>query len=413
MNKKLLLTGFIALAIFLMFSNSKVVAQNIAINSTGTAANASSMLDISSGASSNRGLLIPRVTSAQKTAMNPLPAAAQGLTVYQTDGIEGFYYNTSTTTTPAWSYLSPSTGWSILGNAGTAVATNFLGTTDAIDFAIRTNNTERIRVTSAGNVGIGLTNPIYNLEINGTFGYGDGIAGTYRSRTESRADAGLQGSSGAQSGFFQTSAPAPAANWPTGAASWWHLLDVRHSNDANNYAMQFAGSFFDQRLYFRKTNSAANTAWSEVLTSSATIGQSATSYFNDNAVAISTATFVYASGYPVNITVPAGYTVILSGDIGVQTSSAATTGYSLVDVVLTIDGVVGPTDGAWQRITAQNNGGVVGVFEYASFSQAFTLSAGVHTVGISGRIAGGSAATFGGNSSSVLQGELTVTMIKN
>ncbi|MBI2968070.1 MAG: shufflon system plasmid conjugative transfer pilus tip adhesin PilV [Bacteroidetes bacterium] len=127
---------------------------------------------------------------------------------------------------------------------------------------------------TAGTVGIGQSvKAAYNLEVNGSLGYGDGTAGSYRSRTESRADAGLMGS---QSGFFQTSAPAPAANWPGGAASWWHLLDVRHSNNANNYAMQFAGSFFDQNLYFRKTNNNAAQAWSQILTTANGVAGSGT-----------------------------------------------------------------------------------------------------------------------------------------
>ncbi|WP_330745891.1 tail fiber domain-containing protein [Chryseobacterium sp. CP-77] len=49
--------------------------------------------------------------------------------------------------------------WSKIGNAGTTPATNFIGTTDAQDFVTRTNNTERIRVTSAGNVGVGTSTP--------------------------------------------------------------------------------------------------------------------------------------------------------------------------------------------------------------------------------------------------------------
>jgi hypothetical protein len=79
--------------------------------------------------------------------------------------------------------------------------------------------------------------------------------------TQDRADAGLQGNAGARSGFWQTSAPAPAANWYSGAGSWQHLLDVRHSNNGNNYAMQFAGSFFDQWFYGRKTNNNPAAAW--------------------------------------------------------------------------------------------------------------------------------------------------------
>src|SRR6218665_255995 len=117
----------IALGLGLLFSAINSQAQNIAINTTGASANASAMLDIASNG--NLGLLIPRVTLAQRTAMNPLAAAAQGLTVYQTDGVQGFYYNTSTTTTPTWSYLTPG-GWSLTGNAGTVASTNFIGTTD-------------------------------------------------------------------------------------------------------------------------------------------------------------------------------------------------------------------------------------------------------------------------------------------
>ena len=81
-------------------------------------------------------------------------------------------------------------------------------------------------------------------------------------QTQTRNDAGIQGNAGATSGFFETSGP---INYPLGAASWWHLLDVRHSNLENNYAMQFAGSFFDQNLYFRKTNNSATQSWSRIL----------------------------------------------------------------------------------------------------------------------------------------------------
>ena len=98
-------------------------SQNVAINASGASPNASAMLDIASGSSFNKGLLIPRVTAAQKAAMNPLPAVAQGLMVYQTDGLEGIYYNTSLTTTPLWSFLTAG-GWSLTGNAGTVAGTD-------------------------------------------------------------------------------------------------------------------------------------------------------------------------------------------------------------------------------------------------------------------------------------------------
>ncbi|WP_240975068.1 hypothetical protein [Chitinophaga fulva] len=86
--------------------------------------------------------------------------------------------------------------------------------------------------------------------------------GESSSRTDYRNDAGLQGKDGAVSGFFQANGP---INYPIGATNWWHLLDVRHSERSNNFAMQFSGSFFDQDLYFRKTNNDPATPWSRVV----------------------------------------------------------------------------------------------------------------------------------------------------
>lgn len=53
------------------------------------------------------------------------------------------YYRTA-------SSLSGSAGWGLTGNAGTAPATNFLGTTDAQALVLRTDNTERARLLSTG-----------------------------------------------------------------------------------------------------------------------------------------------------------------------------------------------------------------------------------------------------------------------
>lgn len=97
MKKILLIVG--------LFLTSQMFAQ------TGigtTAPNASAKLEI---ASTDKGLLIPRMTSAQRGLIS-LPA--NGLLVYQTDGVIGFYVNAGTSASPSW--LRINTDWTKSGN---------------------------------------------------------------------------------------------------------------------------------------------------------------------------------------------------------------------------------------------------------------------------------------------------------
>lgn len=58
--------------------------------------------------------------------------------------------------------------WGLTGNAGTSAASNYLGTSDANDLVLKTNNGERLRITSTGSVGIGNASPAANLDVNGS-----------------------------------------------------------------------------------------------------------------------------------------------------------------------------------------------------------------------------------------------------
>lgn len=61
-------------------------AQGIAVNSDGTDPDLSSILDVKSN---NKGLLLPRMTQAQRDA---IVSPAQGLVIFQTDNVSGFYF---------------------------------------------------------------------------------------------------------------------------------------------------------------------------------------------------------------------------------------------------------------------------------------------------------------------------------
>ncbi len=128
---------------------------------------------------------------------------------------------------------------------------------------------------TGGNTGLGTSTPGYKLDVQGgQINASDGlcIAGDCKTNwsaisgtsTGTRTDAGLQGNAGATSGFFQNDG-STVTNYPAGASNWWHLLDIRHSNPNNNYALQIAGSFFDQDLYFRKTNNNPSASWNKIV----------------------------------------------------------------------------------------------------------------------------------------------------
>ncbi|MBK8659328.1 MAG: tail fiber domain-containing protein [Bacteroidetes bacterium] len=58
--------------------------------------------------------------------------------------------------------------WHTTGNTGTNPSTNFIGTTDAAAWVMRTNNAERARISAAGKFGIGVANPGDALVITST-----------------------------------------------------------------------------------------------------------------------------------------------------------------------------------------------------------------------------------------------------
>ena len=87
--KKLFFLGLSLIAL-------NATAQSVAINTDGSTADPSAILDLKS---SNQGVLVPRLTQTQRTA---IATPATGLMVYQTDNTPGFYFNAGTPITPNW-----------------------------------------------------------------------------------------------------------------------------------------------------------------------------------------------------------------------------------------------------------------------------------------------------------------------
>ena len=157
-------------AVLLFLFATTAQAQNIGINLTGLAPAASAMLDVDNA---NKGMLVPRVALTATNSVGPITGAmANSLLVYNTatagvapnNVVPGFYYYETGTST--WiPILAGVKGWSILGNSGTVAGTNFIGTTDAADFVVKTGGVaatnERMRVLAGGqtvinNTGLGL-----------------------------------------------------------------------------------------------------------------------------------------------------------------------------------------------------------------------------------------------------------------
>jgi hypothetical protein len=113
---------------------STASAQNVGINTTGATPNTHSILDVSS---SSHGILIPRMTTAQRgTFGGGLGATEEGMAVYDTDTDSFWFWDGS-----SWGELVADTDndWTISGN--------------------------NMYSAVSGNVGIGITNPAFKLEV--------------------------------------------------------------------------------------------------------------------------------------------------------------------------------------------------------------------------------------------------------
>jgi hypothetical protein len=107
-----------------------------------TTPNANSILELNG---SNKGLLLPRMTTAQRIAFGlTLGAADEGMIVMDTDLNTLLLWNGT-------SFSSPTRDWRTTGNSNVGVG-DYLGTNDNADLSIRTNGTERIGINGTTGV---------------------------------------------------------------------------------------------------------------------------------------------------------------------------------------------------------------------------------------------------------------------
>jgi hypothetical protein len=145
----------------------------------------------------------------------------------------------------------------------------------------------------------------------------------------------------------------------------------------------------------------------------ATTGQDATSVFGSNPLTVTPAASpTLIPGLTQTVNVPTNSRVFIATDGGIQSSSSNASGFALVDVSIVIDGVA-TSNGGLRRVACADTPAFPLMVCAWSMSLAQPLAAGSHTVAVFAQGTGvGTNATVSGNSSSVLQGELTVLVLK-
>jgi hypothetical protein len=154
-NKGSRLLGFLGiLAVSFFATRSSAQAQSVGISNATITPSGSSMLEVRS---TGKGVLIPRMSQAERLAINPPVAAPSasnegGLLVFQHTAASdpaGYYFWDGA----VWVRLldaGSADGWLLTGNTSTVPGTDFLGTTDNVDFRIKTFGADAFNITSTG-----------------------------------------------------------------------------------------------------------------------------------------------------------------------------------------------------------------------------------------------------------------------
>ena len=144
-----------------------------------------------------------------------------------------------------------------------------------------------------------------------------------------------------------------------------------------------------------------------------TAGQSAQTSFGTKSLDLSpsSSSRTLIPGLEQTVQVPDGGLLFVSTDGGLATLSTSAKGFSVVDVVLLVDGSE-PSNAFFRRIVCANNGGRQQMICNWNFGGTLQLSPGQHTLQVVANNPGqGDAATVSGDNSLVLQGQLSIVQL--
>jgi hypothetical protein len=261
-------------------------SQQMSINTDGALPDSSAMLDVKS---TEQGILIPRMTAAQKVAITD---PADGLIIYQTDGSKGIHtYDLASTT---WKYL--------LDSAGVAALIN-----SSVHWS---NASPGIKTDSAVGIG-GVPNPVHALTIHsdslskfGILQWGDpGFYNTIGFRTgggsvDKRTSFGLEPDTGSLDNNFSI------GTYPGGATGWTNPLRIELGAPTNTLFVDSSGnvgfnttSLSNKLTIYDPTNSSLLLTTSEDLVPTNSINSGSISLMETNSAFDATGGFGFQLGY--------------------------------------------------------------------------------------------------------------------
>ncbi len=214
-------------------------AQNVGINGTGAAPNASAMLDV---AATNKGVSFPNISLASETDAATIASPMTGLMVYNTNTAmpcgAGLYFNNGTAGAPVWACFSKTVKQYHAYDTGGRAGVN------STAFTLQPGCTINLTIPSG---------QIADVKIDGVLG-GLNVSTTAGAYSVFDVAVILDGSFLAQGGYNRTSVVNPSgtntnsfnvctfSTWATGLTAGAHTIQLFASRFAGTSAINLGGS---------------------------------------------------------------------------------------------------------------------------------------------------------------------------